>query len=106
MDYNIFKTDEERRNAIQRLGELQESEGWQILLKALDINIGYFDEVLHTEPFTELRAVERLQDRLSDLYKLKQLPILLAEDANEKLNPQTPADDSDPYDNLASELTN
>ena len=98
MNYDIFKNDEERRAAINHLEALKDTEGWRIVERALDINLEHFNEELRTEHFIDLRPVERLQDRVADLYKLKQLPILLMKDAEEKLESPPQDHNADPYD--------
>jgi len=97
MDYEIFNDDKERRAGILALEALQQSEGWKLVEKALALSLDRVHEDLETQGFTELKQVERLQDQLAHLYKLKKLPILLVQDAQEKLE-QDPPDDREVYD--------
>jgi hypothetical protein len=96
MDYDIFRDDKERRAALTDLGSLLESPGWKVMLAALDKSIEHEDDLLHNSDFADLSEVSRLQDAVSHLRKLKELPTLLMQDIAGKLEEQTP-DDEDLY---------
>lgn len=102
MDYDIFKDDEARAAGINDLAGLMEHPGWKWVLAALDKNIEHFDGELHDTHFIDLRPIERLQDRVSDLRNLKLLPTLLMEDAKSKLVPDDLEDGDDVFDSSTS----
>lgn len=97
MDYSIFKNDKEKAQAIIDIESLEASPGWQLVLKALDINEAHEDEKLHTMQSDKVTDFFLQQDIVAHLRKLKQLPRLLLEEARrEDTAPQE--DDSDPFD--------
>lgn len=105
MNYELFSTEDERREAILRLRELEQSKGWQILLKALDINEQHEDKKLHTERYADVKDFYLQQDIVDHLRNLKLLPKLLIEEALRE-EPDEPEDDSEVYDRPPAPETN
>ena len=100
MDYDIFKTEEEKAYARQQLEELLSSGGWKLIQKALDINIQHLQEELDTKRDHDNKEQLYLTlDRQNDLRSLKLLPKLLLE---ETVPDTSPVEDDDVFDTPAS----
>ena len=104
MEYQIFNTDAERAEAIKDLESLTASPGWQIVLKALQLNEQHEDNKLHTERYETTNEFYLQQDVVLHLRKLKQLPTLLLQEAR-KVETVEEEDDADPYDHPAEPPT-
>lgn len=102
MDYQIYKDEKEKQQAAIDLESLIASPGWQIVMKALDINEAHEDNKLHTERYADVKEFYLQQDIVEHLRNLKQLPKLLIEEARKFEQPEPP-DDSDVYDSPAAD---
>jgi len=94
MTYEVFNTEQEKREAITSLPQLVETQGWQTILRALDANVVFLKEQLtERTDFANLEELYYLQERIRDLEAMKNLPQTLLEAAQDIDEPEDP----DPY---------
>jgi len=95
MDYDIFESEQEKREAYTALQGLLKHNGWGFIKKAIDSNIRFLSEKLKdSKEFKNLEEVFYLQDRIDDLEKMKDLPTLILEE----LKDLPEEEDQDIYD--------
>lgn len=91
----LFEDGKAKADAVASLKKLADDPGWQLIVKALKLNVQYLSTQLRErKDFNSLEEVYCEQDKIDHLESLQELPAILITEA---IGDSPPDDDSDVY---------
>jgi len=92
---NLFDTEEKRKGAIAAIRNLQENEGWDVILRVLNFSVEQYQKAIND---TNSDLDEKQQWRLKVKRELAVQLLDLPNRLSDELEKNVPGPDLDPYD--------